>query len=242
VKPVHVVFLSALLLCGCAHTHDPARALALVRLAPACAQEGVRLTLVGDSLARGWGASAPEHAFAALVFADIRRTNPKSTMRNLGIPGATTDEIARSEVPRIQAGDCSLVVVIAGANDVQKLYTPGHFRSSYAQLLQNIRARLPDGALVVMGLPDVALSPIIPWFLKPFESRLSRDGDASIAAAAQEYGAASVPLYALSQRESSRSKSWLSSDGIHPNDEGYRVMTEAALPSVRRVLPADGPR
>jgi lysophospholipase L1-like esterase len=145
-------------------------------------------------------------------------------------------------VPRIHAADCSLVAVIAGANDVQKLYTPGHFRSSYAQLLQNIRTRLPHGALVVLGLPDVSLSPIIPWFLKPFESRLSRDGDASIAAAAQEYGAASVPLYALSHRESSRSRSWLSGDGIHPNDEGYRVMTEAALPSVRRVQLPPSPK
>ena len=89
-------------------------------------REGVRLTIVGDSLARGWGASAPKYAFASLIYTDVRRTSPKATMHNLGTPGATTDEIATVEVPYIRTGDCSLVVIISGANDVQKLYTPHH--------------------------------------------------------------------------------------------------------------------
>ena len=237
--PMKVVALAFMLVaCGSAHS-DPAYP--LVRLAPACALEGNQLTIVGDSLARGWGASAAKNTFASLIYTDVRRTRPKTTMRNLGIPGATTDEIATAEVPHIHAGDCSLVVIIAGANDVQKLYTPHHFGVSYATLLQKVRARLPNGALVVMGLPDVSLSPRIPWFLKPAESWLSENANASIAAAAREYGAAFVPLYALSHEEAYRSGSLLSRDGIHPNDEGYRIMAGAALPSIMMVL-ASAPR
>jgi lysophospholipase L1-like esterase len=233
VKGPYIVALSALLLCSCTRAHDPTHT--PVRVASACAQEGIQLTIVGDSLARGWGASAPKYAFASLIYTDIRRKHPKTTMRNLGTPGATTDEIA-SEVPHIHAGNCSLVVIISGANDVQKLYTPSHFWVSYTKLLQKVRARLPHGALVVMGLPDVSLSPRIPWFLKPIESWLSKNADRSIAAAARDYGAAFVPLYALSHEEAYRSKSLLSNDGIHPNDEGYRIMAGAALPSIMMVL------
>jgi acyl-CoA thioesterase I len=236
VKNLYIVVLSAVLLCNCARSHDPTYP--LVRLAPACAQEGVRLTIVGDSLARGWGATAPKNTFASLVYADVRRKSPKTTMRNLGAPGATTDEIATTEVPHIHADGCSLVVIIAGANDVQKLYTPRHFRVSYAKLIQEVRDRLPHGALVVMGLPDVSLTPLIPWFLKPFESWLSRDADTSIAAAAREYGAAFVPLYALSHKDAYLSKSLLSSDGIHPNDAGYRIMAGTASPSIVMMLQA----
>ena len=87
-----------------------------------------------------------------------------------------------------------------------------------------------------MGLPDVSLSPRIPWILKPAESWLSRDADTSIGAAAQEYGAAFVPLYALSHKEAYREKSLLSGDGLHPNDAGYRIMADSALPSVTTVL------
>lgn len=235
-KSLSIVVVSTLLLCSCARAPEPTSA--LVRLAPACAQEGTRLTIVGDSLARGWGASAAGNTFASLIYAGVRRNRPKATMRNLGTPGATTDEIAATEVTQIHTGDCSLVVIIAGANDVQKLYTPHHFEVSYATLLQKVRTRLPHGALVVMGLPDVSLSPRIPWILKPFESRLSRDANASIGAAAREYGAAFVPLYALSHRDAGRSKSLLSSDGIHPNDDGYRIMADTALPSIMMLLQA----
>jgi lysophospholipase L1-like esterase len=213
-------------------------AIALVRLDPACAREGIRLTIVGDSLARGWGASAPKYAFASLVFADVKNASPKATMRNLGIPGATTDEIVAKEVPQIRATDCAIIVIISGANDVQKLHTPHHFGTSYAMLLQQIRKQLPQAALVVMGLPDVSLSPIIPWPLKPLESWLSKDGDAAIGAVAPEYGAAFVPLYALSRREAYREGSLLSGDGIHPNDSGYRIMADAALPSISEVARA----
>jgi lysophospholipase L1-like esterase len=159
-------------------------------------------------------------------------------MRNLGRPGATTDEIARIEVPHIRADACSLVVIIAGANDVQKLYTPHHFGVSYAKLLQKVRVLSPKGAVVVLGLPDVSLSPRIPWLLRPVESRLSKDANTSIAAAARDNGAAFVPLYALSHNESYRAKSLLSGDGIHPNDEGYRIMADTALPSIMMVLQA----
>jgi lysophospholipase L1-like esterase len=236
-KSLRVVVLSAVLFSGCAHGNGPSHA--LVRLAPACEREGVRLTIVGDSLARGWGASDPNNTFASRIFKSVRHYSPKTTMRNLGTPGATTDEIATTEVPRIHGGDCSLVVIISGANDVQKLYTPHHFEVSYANLLQKIRTRLPNAALVVMGLPDVSLSPRIPWFLKPFEARLSSDGSVSIATAARQYGAAFVPLYALSHNEAYRSSSLLSSDGIHPNDEGYRIMAGAALPPIMMMLQAD---
>jgi acyl-CoA thioesterase I len=235
VKRFYIVALStALLLNGCTRAHEPTRT--LVRLAPSCAKDGVRLTIVGDSLARGWGASSPAHSFASLVYTNVRQKSPAATMRNLGTPGATSDEIATKEVPNIRVGACSLVVIISGANDVQKLYTPGHFRNSYARLLQRVRGRLPDGALVVMGLPDVSLSPIIPWPLKPFESWLSKDGSTSIATASGQYGAAFVPLYAISHEQAYRESSLLSGDGIHPNDEGYRIMAGAALPSIMMVL------
>jgi len=224
-KSLRVAVVAALLMNGCART--PETVSPLVRLAPGCAQQDVRLTIVGDSLARGWGASVPQNSFASLIYDDVRRRFPKTTMRNLGIPGATSDEIARAEVGRIERDECSLVVIVSGANDVQRLYTPRHFRASYTKLLGAIRARVPHAAVVVIGLPDVSLSPRIPWFLKPFESRLSKDGSASIAEAAREYGAAFVPLYDLSREEAYRSQSLLSADGIHPNDAGYRIMAAA---------------
>jgi lysophospholipase L1-like esterase len=230
-----VIVMLATLLHGCDRTHDSTYP--IVRLPPSCAQRRIQLAIVGDSLARGWGASAPQHTFASLVYSSVRHQYPRTTLHNLGIPGATTDRIAAGEVSRIRKDDCTLVVIVSGANDVQKLYTPHHFRTSYGELLKSVRSRLPDAGVVVIGLPDVSLSPRIIWPFKPIESWLSRDGSASIAREARTYGAAFVPLYALSRKEAYRSKSLLSGDGIHPNDEGYRIMARAALPSITMLLP-----
>ncbi len=235
-KHLLAIATSAILLHGCASATTPKATPPIVHLPPTCRQNGVHLTIVGDSLARGWGASAPQNTFAARIYRAVRQGRPQTTLQNLGIPGATSDEIATKEVPLIRAHDCSLIVIVAGANDVQKLYTPRHFRVSYANLLHNIRARAPHAALVVMGLPDVALSPRIPWILKPLESALSRAGNKSIAAAAREHGAAFVPLYAVSHENAFRSKRLLSNDGIHPNDDGYGIMAAAASPTIMMLM------
>lgn len=42
--------------------------------------------------------------------------------------------------------------------------------------------------------------------------------------------------YPLSHKEAYREKSLLSGDGIHPNDERYRIMAAAARPTVMMVL------
>jgi lysophospholipase L1-like esterase len=138
---ITVVIAAAASLCGC--SQPQARSYRVVRLAPSCSKEHIALTIVGDSLARGWGASDENSTFAALVYADVKRRYPKTSLHNLGIPGATTNEIATREVSHIAIERCSLIVIISGANDVQKLYSPNRFRESYQKLLTAIRARIP---------------------------------------------------------------------------------------------------
>ncbi|MBV9269563.1 MAG: SGNH/GDSL hydrolase family protein [Candidatus Eremiobacteraeota bacterium] len=113
-------------------------------LPPTCSQRPVHVTFVGDSLAVGWGASNPRYTFTSRVFQYIDTRRPHSTMLNLGAPGQTSDEIATHQVPLIRRQPCSLIVIIAGANDVQKFYTPAHFERSYQHLLHEAHGRDPQ--------------------------------------------------------------------------------------------------
>lgn len=221
---------------GCAHQGTVVIANRPTHLPVACSTQPVQLTILGDSLARGWGARDPHNAIAARVYAFVQAKHPGSTLTNLGAPGLTTDEIARTQAPHVRASACSLVVVIAGANDVQKYYTPQHFRSSYEALLRQIRERDPGCALIVMGMPDVALSRRIPWLMKPIVAALSERANASIARAAVEYDAAVVPLYSLSLKDAPKANALLSSDGIHPNDQGYLEMASATYPALNELV------
>ena len=229
-----IVSACAILVTGCAHRRTfesrPAH------VPPHCAAQPIRMTIVGDSLARGWGARDPKNTVTARIFEFVRRRHPGTTMINLGVPGATTDEIARAQASLVRPHARSLIIVIAGANDVQKYYTPAHFQRSYARLLQRLRMRDPRAAIIVIGMPDVALSRRIPWPAKPVIAWLSRAANTSIAAAASQYRAAMVPLYGLSLKDAGRAGTLLSADGIHPNDRGYAAMASATYPFIRMVL------
>lgn len=216
---------SALLATGCAHHRSLANH--PMHVPAHCAGRPIHMTIVGDSLARGWGARDPRDTLAARILEFVRRRHPGTTITNLGVPGATTDEIARVQANLVRSRPCSLIVVIAGANDVQKYYTPTHFERSYTRLLQRLRMRDPHAAIIVMGMPDVALSRRIPWPAKPVIAWLSRAANDSIAGAASQYRAAMVPLYALSLKNARHADTLVSADGIHPNDRGYAAMASA---------------
>ncbi len=102
--------------------------------------------------------------------------------------------------------------------------------------MRKIRKRDPRGALVAVGLPNVALSERIPWYFRPVESALSRSTNASIGQVAQQYGAAFVPLYSLSLQNAGRTRTLLSPDGLHPNDAGYALMADAVYPAIAMLL------
>ena len=231
-----IAVLVAVMLHACAPVMDKEPSQPPVHLAASCAERDVHVSIVGDSLARGWGASSPRASFAALVFADVRQSHPRAVLHNLGIPGATTDEIAAKEMPHLRSDDCAVVFLISGANDVQKLYTPRHFQSSYNALLHKIRTHVPKAAVIVIGLPNIALSPLIPAPLKPIEAALSKSDNVAIEQAARRNGAAFVPLYELSQKYAGRWKSLISRDGIHPNEAGYRLMATVTMPAIAEMV------
>jgi len=218
---------------GCAAHRDPAPVPSPARIA-ACTS-ALRLVVIGDSLAHGTGASTPAHSFVGLVAGHIR-AHHALTLVDYGIPGANADDIARREVPRIRPEACDLVVVIAGANDVQQFHTPGRFAGDYLPLIGAIRKRDPHAGLVLLGLPQISQSRIIPGILKGPISFLSDRGNASIRDVAARYHAGFVDLYALSLEHAKGSGTLIGPDGLHPNDEGYALMAAAAYPAVDAVL------
>ena len=75
----------------------------------------------GDSVAFGLGAPAPARDGYVPLLAD-RLPGPGLDVRNLAVPGATTQSMVRSQVPRALAAledrDVRLVTVTIGGNDV----------------------------------------------------------------------------------------------------------------------------
>jgi acyl-CoA thioesterase-1 len=218
--------------CACGHVRPPAFP---APAALAGCGTAVRMVVLGDSLARGIGASDAAHSFVGLLAAHVRRDR-RVRIVDYGMPGANASDIARREVPPLRPGPCDLVIVIAGANDVQQFHTPGQFAGDYLRLIRAVRERDPRAGLVLLGLPQISQSRIIPGIFKAPIGYLSDRDNASIRDVAGRYRAGFVDLYALSLAHATGTGKLIGPDGLHPNDRGYALMAAAAFPAVDAAL------
>ncbi|KAL9185054.1 hypothetical protein ACHAXT_002831 [Thalassiosira profunda] len=144
-------------------------------------QKEFRLVLVGDSPVEGIGNSHHEEALGgqtARAFAKIVRPEGHDRVRYwaYGKCGLTARGIKEEMVPLMQRvaddnGDSDVsavhaVILLCGVNNVlDPLSTPSSFYSEVKSLLRSIRIYpgLKDAKLMVLGLPDFAKLPFLPW-------------------------------------------------------------------------------
>jgi lysophospholipase L1-like esterase len=166
---------------------------------------------------------------------------PSAVLYNFGIPGATTAQALRDEVPAALADHPSVVTVWLNVNDLIQ----GVPASTYAQQLQQLIHALRQngrGRVLVANTPDISqlpayraclpnapaggpACPIPPTFVpSPAAVATAVDGyNAAIARVAEQEGATLVDLH-LSGALIDQHPDWFSSDGFHPNGQGYAVI------------------
>ncbi len=195
----------------------------------------VAISVLGDSLAFGTGASEPTGGFAFRLYESIERERPGSEITNDAIGGTTVADVLRLEVDRLRGTHPDLIVVCVGGNDVVRRTDPHAFARSYARLVDAIRREVPQAELVLVGVPNVATSPLFADFDARAIALFSREDDAAVRSNAVRTGAGFVDLFALSQAAKSR-PGFFSSDQFHPSDDGHERIAERALPIVERAL------
>jgi lysophospholipase L1-like esterase len=178
--------------------------------------EGARLLIVGDSAAKGSGASAPEYSLAGL----LSRANPTLTVVNKGAHGARFEDFARQ-----LEGDerFDAVLVLGGSNDLFHGTSGGALRDSVRQIAQ--RARIRSDLVIFMPPGNVGntrfLLPPWNWWMR-FRSRQLH---AIVSEVAQANGAQYVSLH--QEREDDpfarHPARLVAPDGLHPSDAGYEL-------------------
>lgn len=200
------------------------------------ARPGASLLVVGDSMALGTGADSPSGGFAFQTYLRVRKTDPAARIRSVAIGGATVADALRLEVPRLRATRGDVVIIEIGANDVVRHTRPASFASRFRTLLQEIRRIEPHAALVVVGIPDVAISPLFDGNDRPSIHRAALEDSRAAHDAAVESGARYVDLFAISDRLRRNSGRYLSADQFHPSTEGYTIIADAVYPAVEAAL------
>ena len=194
------------------------------------------MTVAGDSLALGIGATDSSRGFAFDLYRRIARERPLSEVTNVAIGGTTAADVSRLELPRLASTKPDLLVLEAGANDAVRRHDAAGFDRDFRGLVRAIRTAVPNAKLVIFNVPDVSVSPIFEDASKPALHRLVVAYNVSVADAAREAGATVVDLYHTSERARGGDDRFLSSDLFHPSDAGHQAIADAAWPAIAHVV------
>jgi lysophospholipase L1-like esterase len=191
----------------------------------------IRLVMLGDSSAAGFGVDRPRDTPGALLATGLaERLHRPVELRSLAVVGAMSAGL----VPQCElalAWRPDLAVILVGANDVtHRVRVP----VAVGHLADTVRQFRAAGAEVIVGTcPDLGtirpIQPPLRWFARQW----SRDMAAAQTVSVVEAGGSTVSLGDLLGPEFAASpETMFSADRFHPSAAGYLAATAALLPTV----------
>lgn len=197
----------------------------------------LRLTLLGDSIAYGIGATHPSHTLAPRLAALLQAAAHEVECEVHAVPGARSTQLG-AQVEAVQGGFPQLVVVVIGANDVSHDLPP---EVAAVHLQRAVRALRDRGAEVVVApAPDLSVVPrLSPQMRETIRSRSSRLRELQVRAVLTEGGVVADPEGSTAAAFA-QDASLFSPDGFHPSSAGYAriaaALAEAVLPAAARCV------
>lgn len=202
--------------------------------------QGKKINFLGDSITEGCCATTPEKGYVEV----LKHIASLGEARNYGIGGTRiARQIVPSQEPKYDLDFCSrvnqmekdadVIVVFGGTNDhghgdapmgTEEDRTPDTFIGACHYLWSEIKAYFPESEIVVLT-PLHRTEENIPkgiggWLLKDYVS--------VIKSSATDYGYHVLDLFETSaiQAQIPENARKLTTDGLHPNDIGHRILAE----------------
>jgi acyl-CoA thioesterase-1 len=188
---------------------------------------------LGDST--GYGIGAREGGYVKRLFNRIVERRPESTLQNLCVSGATTDDVLRGQLDRAVALNPDLVTVGIGINDIGHGLTLERFSKNYEQILSTLKEKT-HAQIVVTNLPDVSSAPRIPNSMRSVYQRQIDQFCKRLVEIAERHGVTIFDIYSITKDELPSHPEYFSSDGFHPSDAGYELWATQMWPTVAKVI------
>ncbi len=200
----------------------------------------IKLVLLGDSSAAGFGVRKARHTPAALIATGLSRHLQRPVqLTNLAVVGATSARMV-TQVDEALESSPDVAVILIGANDVT--HRAGQ-AASVRHLADAVRRLRSVGAQVVVGTcPDLgAIQPFRPplrWLVR----RWCRQLAAAQTVAVVEAGGWTVSLGSLlGPAFAAAPHKMFAHDQFHPSAEGYALAASVLLPTVVAALKTPAP-
>lgn len=201
------------------------------------AREGerpLRLAVLGDSTAAGYGVERPEQTPGALLAgALVAHTGCPVLFRSQARVGACSDRLEEQVDGLLEDGlehAPQLAAIVIGANDITHRRPPHEAARQLGEAVSRLRAA---GCEVVVGTcPDLGtirpVQPPLRWLARRWSRQLALLQGQAVTAA----GGSSVPMGALLGPEFAERAELFGPDRFHPSVAGYQTAVAALLPSL----------
>jgi lysophospholipase L1-like esterase len=212
----------------------------------------IRLAVLGDSAAAGYGARNPQETFGAYLATGLSVLAHRPVrLRSLATVGAETTDLM-GQIRQATSHNSDVVAIIIGVNDITHQVKPRISLAALRLAVSTLRGGIgPPGSLrsdapqVVVGTcPDLGTVRPLPPPLRQLARQWSRRLAAAQTIACVESGGHSVSLGALlGPNFDAAPLEMFGPDRYHPSPAGYRSVATAMLPTVANaigVLPDNG--
>ncbi|GAA1520287.1 SGNH/GDSL hydrolase family protein [Nocardioides humi] len=195
----------------------------------------IRMAVLGDSSAAGYGVERVEETPGALIASAVaEHADRRVYLREFCVVGAKSSDLA-TQVDRALPIEPDVAVILIGGNDVTHTVRPSH---SVRHLSDGVRRLIGAGAKVVVGTcPDLGtVQPIAPP-LRQVARAWSRRLAAAQTIAVVEEGGRTVSLGDILGPEFAAAPALLfGPDQFHPSADGYKALAGVLIPSVLAAL------
>lgn len=200
----------------------------------------LRLAVLGDSSAAGYGVEAPRHTFGALLATGLAEQLCRPVeLRCLAVVGAQSRHL-REQVERALAGPPELAVILIGGNDVTHR---AELPTAVRELGDAVRALRAAGTEVVVGTcPDLGtvrpFPPPLRWLARRWSRQLATGQTVAVVAA----GGRTVSLGdLLGPAFAAEPDRMFGEDRFHPSADGYLATAAALIPTAVAALTEPAP-
>src|SRR4051812_41697177 len=102
--------------------------------------DDVRFLVLGDSLAFGTGAAAPDDTLGARLTRALTDAGHAVQLSVVAVPGAPSLDLA-AQVQRAAAVEADLALLVVGANDLTRQVPPARAAAALGSCVRELRAR-----------------------------------------------------------------------------------------------------
>lgn len=193
----------------------------------------VSYAALGDST--GVGVGAKDGGYVARLFHRIERERGGSRLTNVCVSGATTTDVLREQVKPALRARPTIITLGIGINDLGRGVTEEAFARNYEEIITRLKAET-EAVIVVTNIPDMALAPAVPMFMRAQVHERVLAFNARIKDIADRHGLIVFDAYTTTREVIPAHPEFFSADNFHPSDAGYEYWAKLMWPTVKDAL------